>query len=698
MNAPSLLAALGLALLAAGPLRAAAASAGAVDDARLQAAAAHPQDWITYGGTWSEQRYSALTQINERTVGRLRPAWSFELDTTRGQEATPLEVDGVLYVSTAWSKVYALDARTGRQIWFFDPKVPGAAAVPICCDVNNRGVAVYQGKVFVGTLDGRLIALDAASGKPLWSVATFAPEQGYSMTGAPRAARGKVFIGNAGADFGGRGFVSAYDAASGRLVWRFYTVPSASGAPDGAASDAALARLARPSWIGALPHAGGGNAWNALVYDPDFNCLYFGTGNAYPWNPTFRARSGDNLFTASLVAVDADTGAYRWHYQETPGDAWDFDSVADITLVDLPLEGRAHKLLLHAPKNGFFYVIDRATGKLLSATAYVPGINWARGIDPQTGRPEVAPQAHYKDAPWTGSPGGGGAHNWNPVAYSPQTRLIYIPAQQNYTRYRPTRRFEFIEPVGNLGVDLFGAQHGAEAREAPPRGKSYLLAWDPIARHAAWQVEGGGGGVLATAGGLVLQGRSRDGLLGSLAAFRASNGAPLWSWNVPDAILGGPSTYSIGGEQYVTVATGAGLMSFGAQPRARHPGHVIAFKLDGNATLPPDPPAPPPANPPARVAPAAAVRAGETLYGSYCSRCHGVETASANVLPDLRRAAMLTEPDAWQSIVIGGLFADQGMASWRRFLSPADAEAIRQYVGEQARALRRREAAAAPTP
>jgi quinohemoprotein ethanol dehydrogenase len=665
---------------------------GAVDDARLHRAEQDPANWLIHGGSWLEQRYSRLAQVNTRNVARLKPAWSFEFDTTRGQESTPLVVDGVMYVTTAWSKAYALDARTGREIWYFDPKVPGPAGFPTCCDVNNRGAAVYHGKVFIGTLDGRLIALDAATGKPVWSVLTVDPHAPYTITGAPRVARGKVYIGNAGSDFGGRGYVSAYDAETGRLVWRFYTVPGDPSAPaDGAASDEVLATKARPTWFGDwYRHGGGGHVWNALVYDPDFNQIYFGTGNGFPWNRNFRsAGRGDNLFISSIVAVDADTGQYRWHYQETPGDSWDFDAIADITLVDLKFASRLRKVLLHAPKNGFFYVIDRRTGKLLSAEPYVPGINWATRVNLATGRPEIVPAARYHLEPWTGRPGGSGAHNWYPVAFSPQTHLLYIPTTETSTTFRPLRSYEFNAGAPNLGVDLFGARHGAggaEPARSARRATAYLLAWDPVAQRPAWRAPGGGGGTLATAGGLVFQGRSRDGLLGELVAFRAGDGAKLWHYPTPNAILAGPITYSVDGAQYIAATGGASLMSSG-KPRVRNDGHVVAFKLDGTATLPPDPPLAPPANPPRERASAAVVAAGEARYGEYCARCHGVGTESSNVIPDLRRSPVLTDPGAWQAIVMGGALADHGMVGWSRFMTPAQAQSIRAYVGEQARVL-----------
>jgi len=700
-------AALVAAIVGAAIVVAAAASAtvqsraGAVDDARLRHAQDDPGNWLIYGGSWQEQRYSRLAEINQANVGRLGLAWSFEFDTTREQESTPLVVDGVMYVTSAWSKVFALDARTGRELWRFDPRVSGAADVPTCCGVPNRGAAVYHGKVYVGTLDGRLIALDAGTGKLIWSVITAPANHRYTITGAPRVARGKVFIGNAGADFGARGFVSAYDSETGRLIWRFYTVPGDPGAkPDGAASDRALAAIARPTWSGDVSRygGGGGTVWNALVYDPDFNQLYLGTGNGYPWNRGFRsAGRGDNLFVASVVALDADTGRYKWHYQETPGDSWDYDSIEDITLVDLPIGGAVRKVLLHAPKNGFFYVIDRRTGKLLSATPFVPGVNWATRIDPTTGHPVIAPAAQYSDQPWIGRPAAGGAHNWNPVAFSPQTGLLYLAASETQMTFRPAPMLESDPAVANLGIHLFDAPPRVAA---PPEsgaghsgsgGKAYLLAWNPLTARAAWRVPGGGGGVLATAGGIVFQGRSREGVLGELVALRAQDGTVLWQQRVPDAVLAGPIAYAVDGVEYVAVTSGASVQSSTSTPRARHFGRLLTFQLGGAAQVPPDPPLAPPANPPIEAAPAREVTAGEALYGRYCARCHGLATASSNVIPDLRRSPALTNPELWRAIVIGGVLEDRGMIGWSRELDAAEAQSIRAYVGEQARALQRAE-------
>jgi quinohemoprotein ethanol dehydrogenase len=667
--------------------------AGNVTDERLRHADQDPGNWLTHGGNWQELRYSRLTGINAANVAALKPAWSAEFDTTRGQEATPLVVDGVMYVSTSWSKVYALDAATGRQIWYYDPKVPGPTGAHACCDVVNRGVAVYEGNVYIATLDGRLVALNAGTGKPVWTVRMFEyPSRRYSSTGAPRAARGKIFVGNAGADFGGRGFVSAYDARTGKRVWRFYTVPGdPMGKPDGAASDAVLKSKALKTWSGDwLKYGGGGQVWNSLVYDPDFNQVYMATGNGFPWNQNYRSNGGgDNLFISSIIAVDADTGQYHWHYQETPGDRWDYDAVADMTLVDLPLAGGIRKVLLHAPKNGFFYVLDRQTGKLVSADAFVPGINWATGVDLTSGRPNIVPAALYKDGPWLGVPGGGGAHSWHPVSFNPDTGLLYFPAAESATLYSPTKDYVYDYGLEEIGVDLDAATHGAvSARPHLPPRKDYLLAWNPITHKAAFEVPGSGGGVLTTAGNLIFQGRPREGVLGTFVAMRATDGKVLWSWNTPDAMPGGPVTYLVNGEQYVAVISGALSYSGTATPRVRHNGRMLAFKLNGSGTFPADAAPAQPPNPPTQVAKPEQVAIGETIYGKRCGLCHGFDAVSPNIVPDLRRSAFLTSPEGWQAVVIGGALAGRGMISWKQFVTPSQAEAVRAFVGERARSLK----------
>ena len=667
-----------------------------VDDARLARADAEPQNWLAHGGNQQAQRFSGLDQITPDNISRLKPAWYLEFDTYRGQEATPIVVDGVIYVTTAWSKVYAVDGKTGKALWHFDPQVPGPAAAKNCCDVVSRGAAVYRGKVYVGTYDGRLIALDAAKGEPVWTAQTVEPDAMYTISGAPRVGAGLVFIGNGGGEFGGRGYVSAYDADSGKLVWRFFTTPGDPATPDGAASDDIMASLVQPTWFGPHnPSRGGGMVWNSIVYDAEFDQLYMATGNGYPWPRLYRsAGKGDNLFISSVVAVDARTGKYKWHYQETPGESWDYDSIADMILADVTIDGTQRKVLMHTPKNGFFYNIDRSNGKLISAEPFVPGVNWASHVDVKTGRPAVAPKAYYTDKPVRLSPGEGGGHSWQPTAFSPKTGLMYLQASANSsTRYIPRGSYHYVKGMDYLGLYHFVQHAPNEPPPTPdpaaPKAETYLLAWDPVAQKAAWKAPGPGAGVLATAGNLVFQGHSRDVQMGSLSAHRADTGEKLWSFDTPNAIVTGPVSYSIDGEQYILAATGAGGGSIIAAPqvmRQRQMGRLVAFKLDGTATLPADPP---PAGPMVQVtekfAPADVAR-GKDLYVEFCARCHGLETRASGITPDLRRSPVLLDTAQWKSIVDDGALARNGMIAWKGLMPEGAAEKIRAYVSEQTRA------------
>ena len=569
-----------------------------------------------------------------------------------------------------------MDGRNGTQLWKFDPQVPGPAAAKNCCDVVSRGAAVYRGKVYVATYDGRLIALDAASGKPVWTAQTVDPDAMYTISGAPRVGAGLVFIGNGGGEFGGRGYVSAYHADTGELAWRFYTVPGDPAKPDGAASDDVMASLVQPTWFG--PHndyRGGGMAWNSIVYDAEFGAVYFATGNGYPWPRLIRSEGkGDNLFIDSVVAVDAKTGKYRWHYQETPGDSWDYDSIADMILADLTIGGESRKVLMHTPKNGFFYVIDRRDGKLISAEPFVPGVNWATHVDLATGRPAGYPPAYNTPNPGRQSPGEGGGHSWHPTAFSPVTGLFYLQASANSsTRYIPRREaFRYVKGLDQLGLHHF-AQHGPYESVPPkpdpdaPRPESYLLAWDPVMQRAAWKVPGDGNGVLATATGLVFQGFARDVHMGQLVAFRADTGERLWAYDTPNAIMTGPVTYAVDGEQYILAASGAGGVAIVFPPsvmRVPQVGRLVAFKLGGTATLPPDPePAGPVVPPSERFAPAT-VAQGATHYLDYCARCHGLGTRGSGILPDLKRSAALNDAAAWRAIVEDGILSSRGMIAW----------------------------------
>ncbi len=680
----------------ASPAKAASAAAQ-VDDARLARADSEPQNWLAHGGNQQAQRYSGLDQITADNIAQLKPAWSLDFDTQRGQEATALVVDGIAYVTTAWSKVYAVDGKTGKALWQFDPKVNGPNAAKNCCDVVSRGAAVYQGKVFVATFDGRLIALDAGTGKPVWTTATFDPASMQAISGAPRVGAGLVFIGNSGGEFGGRGYLSAYKADTGELAWRFYTVPGEPGKTDGAASDEALSKLAQPTWFGKYnDYRGGGNVWNSIVFDPEFDQVYIATGNGYPWLRTFRSDGkGDNLFICSVVALDAKTGTYKWHYQETPGDIWDYDSVADMILADLTIDGQARKVLMHTPKNGYFYNLDRKTGELISAQPYIAGINWTLGIDKKTGKPIDNPAARFDQLkkPFTASPGEGGGHSWSPTAFSPKTGLFYLQAVDYTTgRHLPRPTFEYVKGLDNIGTYHFASHAPGETAPSPdphaPKPDAHLLAWDPVNQKAAWKTPGSGGAVLATAGGLVFQGHSRNSVMGELTAYRADTGEQVWTHQTPNAVAGGVISYAIEGEQYILATTGQGggsILAATPDVRARQVGRLVAFKLSGTAVLPPDPPPAGPAVVVNETWSAANIETGKDLYLNRCARCHGINTRSPNILPDLRRSPTLASQDTWRSIVEDGALQANGMIAWKAFLPEGGAEAIRAYVAGEAK-------------
>ncbi len=670
-------------------------TAAAVDAARISNADAEPGNWMSYGRTYDEQRFSPLKRIDAGNVGQLRLAWHVDLDAAhRAQESTPVVVDGVMYITTAWSKVLALDAATGKPLWTFDPAVPAPAGFKACCDVSNRGVAVWNGQVYVGTVDGRLIALDAVTGKPVWSINTVDESKSYTITGAPRIVKGKVIIGSAGSEYVTRGFISAYDAATGKQVWRFYTVPGEPGKPDNAPSDAVLESKARPTWSAdAWRMGGGGTVWDAIAYDPKLDLLYFGTDNGSPWNRAVRSPGGgDNLFIASIIAVRPDTGEYVWHFQEAPGESWDYSSVQQIILADLPIGGRTRQVLMQAPKDGFFYILDRATGEYLSGQPYA-AVNWATGLDPKTGRPTENPEARYGETgkPWTALPGPGGGHNWMPMSFNPVAKLVYIPANDMGFVYIADSHFHSRTFGWNTGIDFDTGSLPEDPQVVAgiKRGlKGSLLAWDPLTQRAAWKValdKPWNGGVVATAGNLVFQGMAT----GEFAAFKADDGSRLWSVQTNTGIVAPPVTYEAGGEQYVVVELGwGGAFALSAGELARNSAandqnvpRVLAFKLNGTDTMP----VPPQVSarrlePPADKASRAVIAAGKTHYHAYCNVCHGDSAVSGGGLPDLRYAAALSSPQAWQSIVQDGVRQATGMISFSQALSAKEIETIRAYV------------------
>jgi quinohemoprotein ethanol dehydrogenase len=658
-----------------------------IDSARLTNPDREPGNWITHGRTYDEQRFSPLKQINDKNTSQLGLAWYYDLDTHRGQESTPLVIDGVMYFTTAWSKVFAVNAATGALLWSYDPKVPPEWAVNACCDVVNRGVAVWNGKLFLGTLDGRLVALNAATGKPVWDTLTIDRNSRYTITGAPRVVKGKVIIGNGGAEMGVRGYVSAYDAETGKMVWRYYTVPGDPSKP----FESPILEKAAKTWTGEWwKYGGGGTVWDSIVYDPELDLLYIGVGNGGPWNQRIRSpQGGDNLFLSSIVALKPDTGEYVWHYQETPAEMWDFTATQTIIIANLNIDGQARKVLLHAPKNGFFYVIDRATGALISAKPYTY-INWASGVDMKTGRPIETSIARYPGPdPAPVVPGPLGAHSWQPMSYSPLTGLVYIPVNDVGFKYKSQEHFVQKQLAGNYGVDLVaaGMPQDAKIKQAilnTVKGK--LLAWDPVQQKQAWTVERPGpwnGGTLSTAGGLVFEGTAG----GNFEAYRADNGEKLWSFAAQTGVMAGPVAYTVNGEQYVAVVVGwggvfplvTGEVSF-KSGRVRNVSRVLAFKLGGKASLPALPEVEEPKlNPPPSTASTAAIRQGAQMFQRYCFTCHGDVAVSGGITPDLRYSSTLRNQQ-WFYIVLGGMLKSNGMVSFSKELSRPDATAIREYV------------------
>jgi quinohemoprotein ethanol dehydrogenase len=671
-----------------------------VDTARILAEAATGREWLTYGGTYDEQRFSPLAGITPANVGSLGVAWTYEFPTAHGVEATPIVVDGVIYATGAWSVVAALDAKTGKLLWEHDPKVPREQLARGCCDAVNRGVAVYEGRVFVGTYDGRLEALDARTGKLLWSTVTVDPSRPYTITGAPRAVKGKVLIGNGGAEFGVRGYVSAYDAASGKLAWRFYTAPNPDKKPDGAASDEIFARTANATWgdKGAWQtEGGGGTVWDSIVYDSVNDSILIGVGNSSPWNDRVRdpQGNGDNLFISSIVALDPESGRYKWHFQEVPRDKWDYTATQSIVLADLPIgrDGSKRRVVMHAPKNGFFYLLDAKTGKFLSGKAYAP-LNWASGLDPN-GRPIFNPQA--RDVPPEGIllyPGPPGAHNWPPMAFNPKTGLVYIPTERNSQYYIPDDGRTAGKSNWNLGYNMAAGiparlPKGALTEVQNGQGGG-LLAWDPVKQEARWSIDLGApanGGVLTTATGLVFQGTK----MGLLRAYDAQSGKVLWETNLKRGVTAPAVTYEIDGTQYVAVATGWGDSwglnhgLFWKEKVTRVPGRLVVLKLGAKGTIPDNAPSPIERTPKAAAfGDEQLVKTGLQLYAQNCMVCHGAMVQSSGVLPDLRWSAITSDRGAWSAVVMEGALKVNGMVSFANNLTPEQAEAIRAYALDQA--------------
>lgn len=708
----SLLVVAGLAALALSGCKLADSNPGAQDpefakiDGEFLKTGGNGDDWAFPAYSYGEQRHSPLTQINDKNVSELGIAWFADMPDARGHESTPVEVDGTLYVTGPWSKVFAFEAKTGKPLWQFDPGVDKSRGVKACCDVVNRGVAFWKGKLFVGTIDGRLIALDAKTGGEIWSVQTLDPKSNGTITGFPRVVKDKVIIGNGGSEFGARGFVTAYNVDTGKQVWRFYTVPNPKGEPDNAASDKVMKELAYDTWSKEpkkhdwRESGGGGTVWDAIVYDHELDQLYLGVGNGNPWNHGIRSNSeGDNLFLSSIVALDPDTGEYKWHYQETPAESWDYTATQPIILANEKRDGKDVKVLYHAPKNGFFFTLDRTNGKLLSANPFISGITWATGYDLASGRPIENPEARYEKTGklYMANPSALGAHNWHPMSYNPATGLVYIPAQQLGGAYMPpvAPNEQGRSPIGfNTGGAIATADvpddfNMVKAIQAVTTGQ--LVAFNPKTGKAQWTVNyptPWNGGTMTTAGNLVFQGDA----MGKFNAYAADTGKLLYSLDVQSGVLTGASTYLVDGEQYVAFMTSKGgafpLVSgyvSGASQEVPNIPRLVVLKLGAKGKLPPLPPTEEWVwNPPALFGSPELIAAGQSSYQRYCLVCHAPGAVGSGVLPDLRKSGTIADAATFKSIVYDGILAKNGMASFKPVLKPEEVEAIRAYLVSRA--------------
>ena len=656
-------------------------------------------EWLNHGRTYKEQRYSPLTDINKNNVNELDLAWSFKFDTARGMEATPILHDGVLYVSTGWSHVHAIDARSGDELWHYDAKVPKSQLAKTCCGPVNRGVAIWQKdnssplQIFFGSLDGRLIALDAKTGKENWSVQSTPTDGNYSITGAPRIVKDMVIIGNGGGELGVRGYITAYDVSSGEMRWRFYTVPGDRNKPQ----ESEALKKALPTWSGEEWYklgGGGGTVWDSIVFDPELDILYIGTGNGSPWNRDLRSPGGgDNLYLSSIVAINPDNGKYIWHYQTTPADNWDYTATQQMILAEIEINNEIRSVIMQAPKNGFFYVLDRKTGELISAEKF-GHVTWATHVDMETGKPVESEFADYQEN--GGSyiwPSPYGAHNWQPMSYSKKTGYIYIPVQTIPAYFSGQKEVSYKVNRWNTGVNLNESRSPASwvAAKASLDALVYgeLVAWDPIKQERAWTVrhpKPSNGGTLSTAGDLVFQG-TWD---GAFAAYDALSGNQLWQYQSDSAILAGPITYELDGEQYVAVTQGSGgvvMLTIGEEIRKNfvNQNRLLVFKrgdfnlerLTANNTM-------------ASLESVkfehdldiARVKNGEYLYHNNCASCHGLDAKSNYVVPDLRYMSEETH-DNFATIVLGGSLTHKGMIGFYETLSLDDVGMIHDYLRDE---------------
>ncbi len=648
-------------------------------------AALDPNNWTGFGRTGGEQHYSPLDTIDASNVDKLGLVWSMDLPAQNSVSA-PLAIDGIVYTATGYTVVRAIDAVTGKLLWEYDSKAAEASGRKLRQGWGIRGLAYGEGKLFVGTHDGRLLAIDAKTGALAWSSRTLPIDNASFISGPPRYFAGKVIIGFGGGDVSSvRGYVTTYDAKTGKQLWRFYTVP---GNPKDGFENKAMEMAAR-TWAGDWwKYGGGGTVWNAMTYDASTDSIILGVGNGSPWNHKVRSQGkGDNLFLASVVALDAKTGTYKWHYQVNPGETWDYNASMDMELADITIDGKLRQVLMTAPKNGFFYVIDRTNGKLISAEPFVK-VSWAKRIDLKTGRPVEDPDARYPDGKtFTMWPGPVGAHTWLPMAYNPKAGLVYIPAIEMATSYNDVgiTRANWVRAPGNA-VDGAAIPNFVVKDAGPTNATSALVAWDPVRQRAAWKVPTPGpwnGGVMTTAGNLVFQGR----IDGQFNAYAADSGKPLWRFAAQAPVTAPPISYAVNGKQYVTVITGMGTSgaAFGAllpvsidyRTQARR---ILTFALDGKATLPKADVAPltPATDPDFKPDPALEAR-GMLTYARHCAVCHGVDVIAAGHAPDLRASTVPLDPATFATVVRDGALVSNGMPRFEEF-DDADLAALRHYI------------------
>lgn len=653
---------------------------------------ANTADWLAYGKNHNEQRFSLLTDVNVDTVQQLKLDWHLDLPNDVGLVSTPLVKDGVMYFTGTMNVVRAVDATTGKLLWTHDPQIAHEVAGEKRVGwVHNRGLTLYGDKLFSATWDGRLIALDLRTGKTVWSTRTFGLDEALYITGAPKAFKGKVLIGNGGTEAGPtRGFVAAYDADTGKEAWRFYIVP---GDPSQGFENESM-KMAAKTWTGKWwEHGGGGNAWHAFTYDEELDTLYIGTGNGSPWNRKIRSPGGgDNLFLCSIVALDPDTGEYKWHYQTTPGETWDYNSNMDIVLADLDIKGKPTKAILHAPKNGFFYVIDRTTGKVVSAEPFAD-VNWATHIDLKTGRPVEVPGARYESGKASVTPSPWGAHNWHAMSFNPNTGLVYLPTihiRAEFTDERYDDNWKSVAFEGGTAVDYAKGQN-------PRDYLGSLQAWDPVQQKAVWSVPqpyAWASGTLTTAGNLVFQGDPQ----GKLTAYDARTGKTLWQFDAGLGISAPPITYKLAGKQYVSILVGyGGGYSGRILPGAEnlgwaygvHTRRLLTFSTSGKDSG--DIQQPPPYHPEPIVEAGFDIDPklasdGAGLYIQHaCYGCHGIDTIAGGMAPDLRASAVLLsemEP-VFAAIVKDGQRVSRGMPAYPD-ITREELLALRHYIREQA--------------